>query len=123
MPAPTPRSAPKTDYTAPGAPPAPQSRAATASRRRPRRRRAAGRDVDGEGGESPARRLRRTTDDFENALSLAAMEAELKPKVLETFDRIADTYKKLRRLQDQDVENKLQERDALARAGAQATRS
>ena len=35
------------------------------------------------------------------------MEAELKPKVLETFDRIADAYKKLRRLQDQNVENKL----------------
>ena len=35
------------------------------------------------------------------------MEAELKPKVLETFDRIADTYKKLRRLQDQNVENRL----------------
>ncbi|MCK9910935.1 hypothetical protein MXD81_17435, partial [Microbacteriaceae bacterium K1510] len=33
-------------------------------------------------------------DDYENALSLAAMEAELKPKVLETFDRIASTYKK-----------------------------
>ena len=28
------------------------------------------------------------------------MEAELKPKVLETFDRIACTYKKLRKLQD-----------------------
>src|SRR4026209_2245144 len=36
-------------------------------------------------------------DDYENALSLAAMEAELKPKVLETFDRIASTYKKLRK--------------------------
>src|ERR1700678_1163028 len=35
------------------------------------------------------------------------MEAELKPKVLETFDRIADAYKKLRRLQDQNVENKM----------------
>src|SRR6201994_320778 len=31
-------------------------------------------------------------DDMENAVSLSAMEAELKPKVLETFDRIADTY-------------------------------
>ena len=39
-------------------------------------------------------------EDFENALSLAAMEAELKPKVLETFDNIAGTYKKLRKLQD-----------------------
>ncbi len=47
-------------------------------------------------------------DDFENALSLAAMEAELKPKVVETFDSVADLYKKLRRLQDQDVEFKLQ---------------
>ena len=28
-------------------------------------------------------------DEYENALSLAAMEAELKPKVLETFDNIA----------------------------------
>ena len=35
------------------------------------------------------------------------MEADLKPRVLETFDRIADAYKKLRRLQDQNVENKL----------------
>ena len=58
-------------------------------------------------------------DDFENSLSLAAIEAELKPKVVETFDNIADTYKKLRRLQDQDIENKLQERVALAGAGAQ----
>ena len=46
-------------------------------------------------------------DDMENAVSLSAMEAELKPKVLETFDRIADAYKKLRRLQDQDIENRL----------------
>jgi len=46
-------------------------------------------------------------DDFENALSLAAMEAELKPQVVATFDTVADAYKKLRRLQDQDVEFKL----------------
>ena len=39
-------------------------------------------------------------DDYENNLSLAAMEAEIKPAVLETFDRIASNYKKLRRLQD-----------------------
>jgi RNA polymerase primary sigma factor len=43
-------------------------------------------------------------DDFENAMSLAAMEAELKPKVLETFDNIAAAYKKLRKLQDKRVE-------------------
>ncbi len=46
-------------------------------------------------------------DEFEANISLSAMESELKPKVLETFDRIADDYKKLRRLQDQLVENKL----------------
>ena len=46
-------------------------------------------------------------DDMENSMSLAAIEAELKPKVLETFDKVADSYKRLRRLQDQDIENKL----------------
>jgi RNA polymerase primary sigma factor len=44
---------------------------------------------------------------MENSLSLAAIEAELKPKVMEAFDNIADAYKRLRRLQDQDIENKL----------------
>ena len=43
-------------------------------------------------------------DDYENALSLAAMEAELKPKVLDTFDRIASNYKKLRKQQDKKIE-------------------
>ena len=47
-------------------------------------------------------------DDLENNVSLSAMEAELKPKVLETFDSIANAYKKLRRLQEQNVEFKLQ---------------
>jgi RNA polymerase primary sigma factor len=42
-------------------------------------------------------------DDMENWLSLTAIEAELKPKVIETFDTIAGTYKRLRRLQDQDI--------------------
>src|SRR5271167_1451865 len=46
-------------------------------------------------------------DDLENSMSLAAIEAELKPKVLETFDTIADTFKRLRRLQEQDIHNKL----------------
>ena len=34
------------------------------------------------------------------------MEAELKPQVVETFDRIAKTYKSLRKLQDQEVGEK-----------------
>ncbi len=53
-------------------------------------------------------------EDFENALSLAAMEAELKPKVLETFDNIANAYKKLRKQQDKKLE--------LQVAGEQTTR-
>ncbi len=51
-------------------------------------------------------------DDMENSLSLAAIEAELKPKVVETFDKIADAYKRLRRLQDQDIALRLKS-DAL----------
>ncbi|MCB1437471.1 MAG: RNA polymerase sigma factor RpoD [Rhodobiaceae bacterium] len=46
-------------------------------------------------------------DDMDNSLSLSAMETELKPQVVETFDLVASDYKKLRRLQDQNVENRL----------------
>jgi RNA polymerase primary sigma factor len=46
-------------------------------------------------------------DDTENWLSVAKIEAELTPKVIETFDTIADTYKRLRRLQDQDIQFQL----------------
>ena len=46
-------------------------------------------------------------DDMENSLSLAAIEAELKPKVVETFDNIADSFKRLRRLQEQDIQFRL----------------
>src|SRR5262249_25895807 len=46
-------------------------------------------------------------DDKENWLSVAAIEAELKPKVLESVDIIAGTYKRLRRLQDQDIQFQL----------------
>src|SRR5262249_48018249 len=41
--------------------------------------------------------------------------AELKPKVVETFDNVADAYKRLRRLQDQDIQNKLRN-DSLSPA-------
>jgi RNA polymerase primary sigma factor len=46
-------------------------------------------------------------DDIENWLSVAAIEAELKPKVIETFDTVAYAYKRLRRLQDQDIQFQL----------------
>jgi RNA polymerase primary sigma factor len=61
-------------------------------------------DGEGEDGATRPEGEMEDDEDFENALSLAAMEAELKPKVLETFDNIAATYKKLRKLQDKKVE-------------------
>jgi RNA polymerase primary sigma factor len=35
-------------------------------------------------------------DDLENAMSVATIEAELKPAVLAIFDRIAERYTRLR---------------------------
>jgi RNA polymerase primary sigma factor len=46
-------------------------------------------------------------DDKENWFRVAEVEAELKPKVIESFDIIADAYKRLRRLQDQDIQFQL----------------
>jgi RNA polymerase primary sigma factor len=65
------------------------------------------RDGDDEEGAPRPQESDEDEDDLENALSLAAMEAELKPQVVETFDKVADAYKRLRKLQDQNVENKL----------------
>jgi RNA polymerase primary sigma factor len=71
---------------------------------------------EGEGGETaPGEGEFIDDDDMENSLSLAAIEAELKPKVVETFDNIASEYKRLRRLQDQDIQNKLRN-DSLSPA-------
>jgi RNA polymerase primary sigma factor len=53
-------------------------------------------------------------DEDEANLSLAAMEAELRPQVMETLDVIASTYKKLRKLQDQQVEARLAQTGALS---------
>ena len=39
----------------------------------------------------------------ESSISLAAMEAQLKPGLLATFDAIAESHKKLHRLQDQRI--------------------
>ncbi|MGI8725283.1 MAG: RNA polymerase sigma factor RpoD [Methyloceanibacter sp.] len=66
----------------------------------------AGAKSDDEEEEAPPEEFDDDDDDL-NSLSLAAMEAELKPKVLETFDAIATNYKKLRKLQDQVVERAL----------------
>src|SRR5690606_6322786 len=62
-------------------------------------------DITNVGGES---RVEDDDDEDDEAnLSLAAMEAELRPQVMETLDVIASTYKKLRKLQDQQVEQRL----------------
>jgi RNA polymerase primary sigma factor len=53
-------------------------------------------------------------EEDEANLSLAAMEAELRPQVMETLDFIASTYKKLRKLQDQQVEARLAQTGALS---------
>ena len=51
-------------------------------------------------------------DDFdEGALSLSAMEAELRDGVMQTFDDIAGDYKKLRRLQDIMIDEQLKGED------------
>ena len=42
-------------------------------------------------------------------MSLAAMEAALKPQVLETLDRIADDYVKLSEMQDSRISATLNE--------------
>ncbi|ETR78668.1 RNA polymerase sigma factor RpoD [Afipia sp. P52-10] len=92
-------SAAATHVAPPAAPPA-----ATPFRPAPQRDAA---DAEKDPGEAAAE-ADMDDDEFENAMSLAAIEAELKPKVVETFDKIANEYKKLRRLQEQDIQNRLQ---------------
>ena len=55
------------------------------------------------------------TVDYDNNLSLAAMEAELKPGVFEVFDSISDKYKRLRKLQDKRNDLKKQKKDLTTR--------
>ncbi|ODT19080.1 MAG: RNA polymerase sigma factor RpoD, partial [Mesorhizobium sp. SCN 65-12] len=64
-------------------------------------------DITNVGGDTRGMGEEEEDDEDEASLSLAAMEAELRPQVMETLDVIADTYKKLRKLQDQQVENRL----------------
>ncbi|MFZ5736226.1 MAG: RNA polymerase sigma factor RpoD [Pseudomonadota bacterium] len=86
---------------------APPAAPAAATPFRPAQQRGAAPAEGGEGGEG-ASEGDGDDDEFENQMSLAAIEAELKPKVVETFDKIADNYKKLRKLQEQDIANQLQ---------------
>ncbi|HHK74979.1 MAG TPA: RNA polymerase sigma factor RpoD, partial [Rhizobiales bacterium] len=53
-------------------------------------------------------------EDEGTTVSLATMEAELKPGIVETFDLIASEYKKLRKLQDMLVESKIKKTRKLS---------
>jgi len=106
----------ETTYSGPEAKAAPQfqspekieaDRKAAEEKEKTRKARAANDDdiTNVGGGDMPGEE--EEEDDDESSLSLAAMEAELRPQVMETLDVIADTYKKLRKLQDQQVEARL----------------
>ncbi|MBD3730368.1 MAG: RNA polymerase sigma factor RpoD [Sphingomonadales bacterium] len=58
-------------------------------------------DEDGEEGSS---RRRQEDDEEDNTLSLAQMEAALKPEALERFARIADLFKKFEKIQAERVD-------------------
>jgi RNA polymerase primary sigma factor len=105
----------ETTYSGPEAKAAPQfqspekieaDRKAAEEKEKTRRSRGGDDDVTNVGGEGLPMEEEEEDDDESN-LSLAAMEAELRPQVMETLDIIADTYKKLRKLQDQQVEARL----------------
>lgn len=115
----------ETTYSGPEAKAAPQfqspekieaDRKAAEEKEKSRRPRAANDDdITNVGGEGLPPEEEEEDDDESN-LSLAAMEAELRPQVMETLDTIAETYKKLRKLQDQQVEARLQATGTLSPA-------
>ncbi|CAN7317039.1 RNA polymerase sigma factor RpoD [Pararhizobium sp. LjRoot235] len=114
----------ETTYSGPEAKAAPQfqspekieaDRKAAEEKERNRRPRAGDDDITNVGGEGLPPEEEEEDDDESN-LSLAAMEAELRPQVMETLDTIAETYKKLRKLQDQQVEARLQATGTLSPA-------
>ncbi|MBA69505.1 MAG: RNA polymerase sigma factor RpoD, partial [Rhizobiales bacterium] len=105
----------ETTYSGPEAKAAPQfqspekieaDRKAAEEKEKARRERSSSDDVTNVGGEGVSVEDDEDDEDESN-LSLAAMEAELRPQVMETLDLIADTYKKLRKLQEQQVEARL----------------
>ena len=70
----------------------------------PAARAPAGEDVDPAEAAAQADAASEEADEDEGNLPLSAMEAALKPQVLETLDQIASLYKKLGKLQDASVE-------------------
>ena len=60
---------------------------------------------EGQGGKNSRNRNESEEEDLdEGTVSLAVMEETVRPEVIETFDKIAGSYKKFRRLQDQRLE-------------------
>ena len=70
--------------------------------------------VAGEAGAAEATSDDDEDDSEENSLSLAALEAKLKPEVLETFRQVSAIYAKMQRLQSTRLE-KLQQADNLSK--------
>ena len=116
----------ETTYSGPEAKAAPQfqspekieaDRKAAEEKEKAKRARSAANDDDitnvGGEGSTPEEE---EEDEDESNLSLAAMEAELRPQVMLTLDLIAETYKKLRKLQDQQVEARLAATASLSTA-------
>ena len=95
-----PSASPRTNFTPP--PPAPPPQVKPAPVKAPGETAEGAEGETGEGGEGAIP----GDEDFddESNLSLSAMEAALKPQVLETLDQIAGLYKKLGKLQDAQVE-------------------
>jgi RNA polymerase primary sigma factor len=113
------KQAPAVPVETPAAPP---PAAAPAAAKAPPKKAAPARPTDGEDDDyipdeptPPQDPVEEEDDDFENSLSLSAMEAELKPQVVETFDRIAEAYGKMRVIQDRHAEER-----ANAKAPAEA---
>ncbi|EJT05025.1 RNA polymerase sigma factor RpoD [Rhizobium sp. CCGE 510] len=114
----------ETTYSGPEAKAAPQfqspekieaDRKAAEEKEKTRRARSGDDDITDVGGEGLPPEEEEEDEDESN-LSLAAMEAELRPQVMETLDTIAETYKKLRKLQDQQVEQRLSASGTLSTA-------
>jgi len=90
-------------------PPKPAAVETPPEKAKPAPRRASGNDEDDyvpEEPEAPQDPQDDDDDEFDNALSLSAMEAELKPQVVETFNRIADVYGQMREMQDRHAEDR-----------------
>ncbi|KAA0700416.1 RNA polymerase sigma factor RpoD [Neorhizobium sp. P12A] len=114
----------ETTYSGPEAKAAPQfqspekieaDRKAAEEKEKTRRMRTGDDDITDVGGEGLPPEEEEEDED-ESSLSLAAMEAELRPQVMLTLDTIAETYKKLRKLQDQQVEQRLAASGTLSSA-------